>query len=46
LQRVIEKEVVAPLAFFLNRNPQLRETTVTVDFDTLGSRVVVALGEI
>lgn len=46
LQRVIEKEVVAPLAFYLNRNPQLRETTVVVDFDGLGGRVVVTSDEI
>ena len=34
LQRVIEKEIVTPLALHLNRNPQLRDTQITVDFDT------------
>jgi ATP-dependent Clp protease ATP-binding subunit ClpC len=40
LQRVIEKEIVTPLALHLNDNPQLRDTQITVDFD--GDRVRVA----
>jgi len=39
LQRVIEKEIVTPLALHLNRNPQLRDTQITVDFDT---QIVIA----
>jgi ATP-dependent Clp protease ATP-binding subunit ClpC len=34
LQRVIEKEIVTPLALHLNQYPQLRDTQITVDFDT------------
>ena len=33
LQRVIEKEIVTPLALYLNDNPQLRRTELTVDLD-------------
>jgi len=39
LQRVIEKEIVTPLALHLNQNPQLRDTQITVDFNT---QVVIA----
>src|SRR5690349_5608299 len=42
LQRVIEKEIVTPLALHLNDNPHLRNTQITVDFDTLTGRVIVA----
>jgi ATP-dependent Clp protease ATP-binding subunit ClpC len=41
LQRVIEKEIVTPLAFHLNGNPDLRDAEVTVDFDDANERVVV-----
>jgi ATP-dependent Clp protease ATP-binding subunit ClpC len=40
LQRVIEKEVVTPLALRLNADPQLRDTQVTVDFDAANDRVL------
>jgi ATP-dependent Clp protease ATP-binding subunit ClpC len=43
LQRVIEKEIVTALALYLNRNPQLRDTPVTVDFETENNRLVVGL---
>lgn len=42
LQRVIEKEIVTPLALHLNDNPRLRDTQVTVDFDAEIGRVIVA----
>jgi ATP-dependent Clp protease ATP-binding subunit ClpC len=42
LQRVIEKEIVTPLALHLNRNPHLRDTQITVDFDVANVRVIVA----
>ena len=42
LQRVIEKEIVTPLALHLNDNPGLRETQLTVDFDAEIGRVIVA----
>jgi ATP-dependent Clp protease ATP-binding subunit ClpC len=42
LQRVIEKEIVAPLAFHLNRHSQLRDTDVRVDFDAVKGRVIVS----
>jgi ATP-dependent Clp protease ATP-binding subunit ClpA len=40
LQRVIEKEVVTPLALRLNADPHLRDTQVTVDFDAANDRVL------
>jgi len=42
LQRVIEREIVTPLALHLNRNPHLRDTQITIDFDAAEDRVVVA----
>lgn len=39
LQRVIEREIVTPLALHLNRNPQLRDTEITVDAEE--NRVIV-----
>jgi ATP-dependent Clp protease ATP-binding subunit ClpC len=41
LQRVIEREVVTPLALHLNSNPHLRDTEITVDFDDEKDRVIV-----
>lgn len=41
LQRVIEREIVTPLALHLNRNPQLRDTEITIDFDDRNDRVIV-----
>ena len=41
LQRVIEKEIVTPLALHLNNNPQLRDTQIIVDFDDENGRVSV-----
>ena len=41
LQRVIEKEIVTPLALHLNDNPQLRDTQITVDFDSANGRMFV-----
>lgn len=38
LQRVIEKEIVTPLALHLNRNPHLRDTQITVDFDAANNQ--------
>ena len=35
LQRVIEKEIVTPLALHLNDNPHLRDTQITVDLDAV-----------
>jgi ATP-dependent Clp protease ATP-binding subunit ClpC len=40
LQRVIEKEVVTPLALRLNADPNLRDTQITVDFDAANARVL------
>lgn len=40
LQRVIEKEIVTPLALYLNDAPELRNVEVTVDVDA-GGRVSV-----
>ena len=42
LQRVIEKEIVTPLALHLNDNPDLRDTQITVDLDAATGRVIVA----
>ncbi len=42
LQRVIEKEIVTLLALHLNRNPHLRDTQITIDFDAANGRVMVA----
>ncbi|HYV10673.1 MAG TPA: AAA family ATPase, partial [Pyrinomonadaceae bacterium] len=42
LQRVIEREIVTPLALHLNRNPHLRDTQITVDFDAENDQVIVA----
>ena len=42
LQRVIEKGIVAPLAFHLNLNPQLKDKQVTLDFDAANERVVIS----
>ncbi len=41
LQRVIEKKIVTPLALLLNRNPDLRDAQITVDYDAAHDRVVV-----
>jgi len=38
---VIEKEIVTPLALHLNDNPQLRDTQITVDFDSANGRMFV-----
>ncbi|HKG59696.1 MAG TPA: AAA family ATPase [Pyrinomonadaceae bacterium] len=40
LQRVIEREIVTPLALHLNTNPHLRDTEITVD--ATENRVIVA----
>ena len=42
LQRVIEKEIVTPLALHLNDNPHLRDTQITIDLDAANGRVIVA----
>ena len=42
LQRVIEREVVTPIALHLNRHPELRDTQSTIDFDPASDRVIVA----
>ena len=42
LQRVIEREIVTPLALHLNRKPQLRDTQITIDFDATENQVIVA----
>lgn len=42
LQRVIEREVVTPLALHLNRHPRLRDTQLTIDCDDETNRVIVA----
>ena len=39
LQRVVEREIVTPLALHLNRHPQLRDTQITIDFEE--DRVIV-----
>jgi ATP-dependent Clp protease ATP-binding subunit ClpC len=41
LQRVIEKEIVTPLALHLNRNSQLRDTQIAVDFEVKSGAVIV-----
>jgi ATP-dependent Clp protease ATP-binding subunit ClpA len=41
LQRAIEREIVTPLALHLNHNPHLRDTQITVDFDTASDRVIL-----
>jgi hypothetical protein len=38
---VIEKEIVTPLALHLNNNAQLKDTQITVDFDSANERVIV-----
>jgi len=42
LQRVIEKEIVTPLALHLNANPDLHDSQITVDFDPVTGRVITA----
>lgn len=42
LQRVIEREIVTPLAIHLNRHPHLRDVQITIDFDpTIGLARIV-----
>jgi ATP-dependent Clp protease ATP-binding subunit ClpC len=41
LQRVVEREIVTPLALHLNRHPQLRDTQITIGFDAAEDRVIV-----
>jgi ATP-dependent Clp protease ATP-binding subunit ClpC len=41
LQRVIEKEIVTPLALHLNRNSQLRDRQIAVDFEVKSGAVIV-----
>jgi ATP-dependent Clp protease ATP-binding subunit ClpC len=40
LQRMIEKEIVTSLALYLNANPHLRDSRITVDFDAATGRVI------
>lgn len=42
LQRVIEREVVTPLALHLNSHPRLRDTQLTIDLDDETNRVIIA----
>jgi ATP-dependent Clp protease ATP-binding subunit ClpC len=42
LQRVIEKEIVTPLALHLTANPGLHDSQITVDFDPATGRVITA----
>ena len=41
LQRVIEKDIVTALAIYLNDNPHMRDTQITVDFDAEIDVVIV-----
>jgi ATP-dependent Clp protease ATP-binding subunit ClpC len=41
LQRVIEKEIVTPLALHLNRDSQLRDRQIAVDFEVKSGAVIV-----
>jgi ATP-dependent Clp protease ATP-binding subunit ClpC len=40
LQRMIEKEIVTSLALYLNANPHLHDSRITVDFDVATGRVI------
>jgi ATP-dependent Clp protease ATP-binding subunit ClpC len=44
LQRVIEREIVTPLALHLNQHPHLRDTEITLDLDAGSASISVGHG--